>query len=350
MLIICPKCLTQYKIADENASFKGKKCHCSACGCYFEQEDVGELKQEEKKVKTPADQTMEIFETPQKEDKPFLKDEHEPISLSLFNEPLKDDKEPKFTSNPFDYVPEEFKPVQSKKTSLTSLFLWLGLGVGICYFAYLQKDYLLNFMNETIETKLETNTTQHKEKKSIEPVVQPVKPALLDQKSVQNVEVEKLNALPVEEKVVEVEQHSLALNENIQPEIQSEAHQPVAQEITETQELSSVVMEEPVQELSAGGTAPLEALKVQNISYEVGVNEVGIERLLIKGVISNTSIYHRELPLTKAVIYDATDRVVARKRIIYLEKVIDGNSEVSFETSVVPAPQSVSKVEVNFDE
>lgn len=351
MLIICPKCFTQYQISDENASLKGKKCHCSACGCYFEQEDFVELKPETKIVKTSADSAMEIFEYPKKEEKTFLDEPHEPISLSLFNEPLKEEKEPKFTTNPFDYVPEEFKPVPPKKTSLISLFFWLGLGVGICYFAYLQKDYLLNFMNKTIETKFETTNAVVTEKKSIMPAVKKVAPAMLDQQSIQQVTVEKLNELPQTENASLPVQQEASLetkNDDSLPIIENEpVIQPMNNMPSETQ--STTVNQE--QNLpSSDATAPLEALQIQNISYEIGVNEVGIERLLIKGVVVNTSIYHRELPLTKAVIYDLTDRVVARKRIVYLEKVIDGNSEISFETSVVPAPQSVSKIEVNFDE
>ena len=47
MLIICPKCFTQYQILDEDTSLKGKKCHCSACGCYFDlADDVIELTQQ----------------------------------------------------------------------------------------------------------------------------------------------------------------------------------------------------------------------------------------------------------------------------------------------------------------
>lgn len=397
MLIICPKCFTQYKIPDESASLVGKKCHCSACGCYFEhKDDVVELKQEEiKKERTVLEKTMDIFDVPEKEEKMFFDEPHEPISLSLFNEPLKEMKEPKFTKDPFDYVPEEFKPVQPKKTSLISLVLWLGIGFGICYAAYSQKDFLLQVMNQTIEKAFGSNEkTFQKEKKSIEPVVQKMEPARLDEKSVQQVVSETLPQLKKEEKespVVDKKemlsssgeinerpflpikegnekmvdfQEKVSLSEEVdgikemtplseQQELQANTL-PVINPPLQSNEGSSQMpvdgVQEGINEIQNGQIAPISALEVQNVSYEIGMNEVGTRRLLIKGVIVNTSVYQGRLPLTKAVVYDYSDRVVARKRIHYLEKVIDGNSELSFETQVVPAPANVSKIEVNFDE
>ena len=61
MLIICPKCFTQYQILDKDISLKGKKCHCSACGCYFDQEeDVVELTPSQNE-KSTLEKTMDIF-------------------------------------------------------------------------------------------------------------------------------------------------------------------------------------------------------------------------------------------------------------------------------------------------
>ena len=152
MLIICPKCFTQYQILDKDISLKGKKCHCSACGCYFDhEEDIVELTSS-KNEKSMLDQTMDIFDIPnKKEEKTFLDEPHEPISLSLFNDPIEEMKEPKFSKDPFNFVPEEFKPVKSKKTTFVSLVVWLGIGFGICYAAYSQKDFLVQFMNQSIE-------------------------------------------------------------------------------------------------------------------------------------------------------------------------------------------------------
>lgn len=356
MLIICPKCFTQYQILDEDTSLKGKKCHCSACGCYFDlADDVIELTSSHQK-RDEVEKTMDVFSSVDKEPSSSLKDSYEPISLSLFNEPIKDEKEPKFEKSPFDYVPEEFKPVQSKKTPLLSLLIWLLLGAGICYAAYMQKDYLLNFMNKTIEKKFEISAAEpEKTKESISLKVEKMQPAELDAKAVQKVAIEDLNQIPLKEIQIENDLKPIDMAESLSSALPIEnniTEEPINQETVLKEESSEKIEPVAVQEeiQSQPQTPQVDALEVQNISYEIGLNEVGMERLLIKGVIVNTSLYQQKLPLTKAVIYDYSDRVVARKRIVYLEKVIDGNSEISFETSVVPAPKSVSKIEVNFDE
>ena len=379
MLIICPKCFTQYQILDKDISLKGKKCHCSACGCYFDQEeDVVELTPSQNE-KSTLEKTMDIFDIPEKkEEKTFLDEPHEPISLSLFNDPIEEMKEPKFSQDPFNFVPEEFKPVKSKKTTIVSLVVWLGIGFGICYAAYSQKDFLVQFMNQSIEKAFGSNKQIEKDQKieseskkiaSVTPLdfgiqIEDKEPLnLKNSKEEINSQKETIESIPsvvptpiVDEPKNELNfpQEEISLpekesenvldeqvnEENIQLESASEIEQVVPN--LENQE---VKVEDSINEF-----APKEALKVQNISYEIGVNEVGTSRLLIKGVIVNTSVYQGQLPLTKAVVYDYSDRVVARKRIYYLEKVIDGNSELSFEAQVVPAPESVSKVEVNFDE
>ncbi|MBO7244887.1 MAG: hypothetical protein J6V53_06390 [Alphaproteobacteria bacterium] len=379
MLIICPKCFTQYQIPSENGSLKGKKCHCSACGCYFEhEEEVLELTPK-KEEKTALEKTMDIFDISEKKEEPVFKEEaYEPISLSLFNEPLNDKKEPKFSQSPFEYVPEEFKPVSSKKTPLLSLMIWLGVAAGICYAAYLQKDYLLNFMNKTIEKQFERTAAQPvKTKESITAVVPKMEPATLDASAVQPVVLNDLKELPVQNESAQEPQKTIGQAEIVTTVSEETVHvngveevvnqKQVGDDLKEVNNLTQLAVQENNIEVNAEQNtvvdelknmqpqnempvASVDALTVQNISYEIGLNEVGMERLLIRGVIANTSVYQQKLPLTKAVVYDFSDRVVARKRIVYLEKVIDGNSEIAFETSVVPSPKSVSKIEVNFDE
>ena len=216
MLIICPKCFTQYQILDEDTSLKGKKCHCSACGCYFDlADDVIELTSSHQK-RDEVEKTMDVFSSVDKEPSSFLKDSYEPISLSLFNEPIKDEKEPKFEKSPFDYVPEEFKPVQSKKTPLLSLLIWLLLGAGICYAAYMQKDYLLNFMNKTIEKKFEISAAEpEKTKESISLKVEKMQPAELDAKAVQKVAIEDLNQIPLKEIQIENDLKPIDMAESV---------------------------------------------------------------------------------------------------------------------------------------
>lgn len=379
MLIICPKCFTQYQILDKDISLKGKKCHCSACGCYFDQEeDVVELMPSQNE-KSTLEKTMDIFDIPEKkEEKTFLDEPHEPISLSLFNDPIEEMKEPKFSQDPFNFVPEEFKPVKSKKTTIVSLVVWLGIGFGICYAAYSQKDFLVQFMNQSIEKAFGSNKQIEKDQKieseskkiaSVTPLdfgiqIEDKEPLNLEtSKEEINSQKETVESIPSvvptpivdepknelnfpqEEISLSEKESEIVLDEQVNEEnIQLEAFSEIEQ-VVPNLENQEVKVEDAINEF-----APKEALKVQNISYEIGVNEVGTSRLLIKGVIVNTSVYQGQLPLTKAVVYDYSDRVVARKRIYYLEKVIDGNSELAFEAQVVPAPESVSKVEVNFDE
>ena len=91
-------------------------------------------------------------------------------------------------------------------------------------------------------------------------------------------------------------------------------------------------------------------LKIQDIAYEISQNEAGVMRLLIKGNVANTELTKVVIPQLKAVVYDQNDTPVARKRIILSQPEIDGNSVQSFFSSVVPAPEQVSHVEVVFDE
>ncbi len=384
MLIICPKCFTQYQILDKDISLKGKKCHCSACGCYFDhEEDVVELTPSQNE-KSTLEKTMDIFDIPEKkEEKTFLDEPHEPISLSLFNDPIEETKEPKFSQDPFNFVPEEFKPVKSKKTTFVSLVVWLGIGFGICYAAYSQKDFLVQFMNQSIEKAFGSNEKNEADQKSelVSKKIASVTPSDLgiqiEDKQPLNLETteekmelkkESIEAIPavvptpvVEEaksdltfsqeeiSLQEKENESVLVEQASEENIQLESA-PIIEKEIEQQVIQNLENQEVKADVASSEFAPKEALKVQNISYEIGVNEVGTSRLLIKGVIVNTSVYQGQLPLTKAVVYDYSDRVVARKRIYYLEKVIDGNSELAFEAQVVPAPESVSKIEVNFDE
>ncbi len=91
-------------------------------------------------------------------------------------------------------------------------------------------------------------------------------------------------------------------------------------------------------------------LKIQDISYVIAPNEAGVMRLMIKGEIANTELESVVIPEVKAVVYNAEDMVVARKRIILSQPQIEGNSVQPFFSSVVPAPAQVSRVEVVFDE
>ena len=151
------------------------------------------------------------------------------------------------------------------------------------------------------------------------------------------------------------------INTNTNPEIQSTqpANESGTQEAIPAENLVQVVREQavvppsfaPLAERATPSVAEIaNILKIQNISYSVAPNEAGTMRLLIKGEIANTELTTLVIPEIKAVVYDENDMVVARKRIIVSQPQIEGNSVQPFFSSVVPAPQQVSRVEVVFDE
>ena len=325
MLIVCPKCFAKYIVSDDKILSEGQKCHCSACGNYFERQEVKIPRVEKKPEVKPEIKIQPIAEVESghiKEEEPaqFLQDETPP---ALFTEPLNSPDEIFSDKGNLDLVPEEFKPVAEKKSSFFSTILWLCVAGGICFAAYQQKDYLLQQIDSLIVEKLDQKTGASVDKKQEQPV---------EKKEV----VVPVVVTPVNEVVSTVNEVSAPVNEIVLPQeekVQVESIQPL---------VSEPVLDDVVDFK--------QALSVQNVSYEIGLNEVGMNRVLIRGLVVNTSLKPFSLPETKAVLYDETDKVVARKRVVFNEKIVDGNSEVFFETTVVPAPASVSKIEVVFDE
>ena len=315
MFIVCPKCFTKYLISDEIQVLETQKCHCSACGHYFEQKAMNE---DELKKDTPIFVADEKKETSKEMvEKDALTMLNESLPTALFTEPLvSDDKPKKQAEDLLSVVPEEFKPVENKKTSLLSTLLWLSIGAGICFFAYMQKDYLINSIDTVILSQLDKTKAKKEVKKD---------PFWVEKKV-------EIPAKPLEEKFLPIEQEEIVL--------------------TPAEELSVVDQVEPVAQAAEVDDVQncLSSMTVQNVGYEIGANEVGVDRLLIRGAVVNTSLKACPLVETKAVIYDDEDNIVARKRIVFNEKVVEGNSEILFETAVVPSPKSVSKIEVVFDE
>lgn len=314
MLIVCPKCLTKYLVSDEITGVKVQKCHCSACGFYFEQKmQDAPLKEGQSSILKAETKTISA-NLPDKDETNHPNQEIEVTKImeddivpSLFLEPLNSDEKKEKKQTPV--VPEEFKPVESKKSSFIGTLFWLSVGAGICFFAYLQKDYFLD--------KIDTLVIEQLDKSKKNDLVMPkIKPSVLEQGA------------------------------TVYAPIKS-AYNGIDEPINQPTVSVSVEAEKELTDEKVDYAA---ALNIQNVSYELGVNEVGMNRLLIKGAVLNTTLRTLKLPETKAVIYDNEDNIVARKRITFTEKDIQGNSEVLFETAVVPAPKSVSKIEVVFDE
>ncbi len=320
MFIVCPKCFTKYLVSDEIQVKNLQKCHCSACGHYFEQIlDNGAVQEvvSPKNVPHLTTQAVMIDEAKQvQEQKEALDALNESLPTAIFTEPLiLDEKEKKSETDLLSVVPEEFKPVENKKTSFISMLLWLAIGAGICFFAYHQKDYFIDSIDSLVLSQLDKSKIQKQVEKETK-TTQVMMPIVGQKNDFLPMKQEQVSLTPAEKLPVDIvvpaEQEIEVLPDNIENCIKS--------------------------------------LQVQNIGYELGVNEVGMNRLLIKGMVVNTSLKLCPIPETKAVIYDDEDNIVARKRILFNEKNIAGNSELLFETAVVPSPKSVSKIEVVFDE
>ena len=315
MFIVCPKCFTKYLISDEIQVLETQKCHCSACGHYFEQKAMKE--DDVKKVMTAAVVEEKQETSREAVEKDALTMLNESLPTALFSEPLvSDDKPEKQEEALLSVVPEEFKPVENKKTSLLSTLLWLSIGAGICFFAYMQKDYLINSIDTIILSQLDKTKVKKEVKKD---------PFWIEKKV-------EIPVKQMEEKFLPIEQEEIVLTPTEQL--------PVVDQV------EPVVVSNEVEDVKNC----LSSMVFQNIGYEIGTNEVGVERLLIRGAVVNTSLKACPLVETKAVIYDDEDNIVARKKVVFNEKVVEGNSEILFETAVVPSPKSVSKIEVVFDE
>lgn len=314
MFIVCPKCFTKYLISDEIKVLETQKCHCSACGHYFEQKAMKEV--EVKKAPSLADEQKQEILKENAENEALTK-LNESLPTALFTEPLnRDEKSEKKEDDLLSVVPEEFKPVENKKSSLFGTLLWLSIGAGICFFAYLQKDYLIDSIDTVILSQLDKTKVKKEAKKD---------PFWVEKKVEIPVQMPEEKFLPIEtQEVVLTPAEQLPVVDVVEP----------------------VVGENEVQDVKSC----LSSLVVQNVGYEIGLNEVGVERLLIRGAVVNTSLKACPLLETKAVIYDDEDNIVARKRVVFNEKTVNGNAEILFETAVVPSPKSVSKIEVVFDE
>lgn len=316
MFIVCPKCFTKYLVSDDLQVQNLQKCHCSACGHYFE--PLLEDKPIQKKESLKNQEEIAVEAKQLQEQEAALDALNESLPTAIFSEPLNiDGKEKKTKDVLSEVVPEEFKPVENKKTSFLSMLLWLSIGAGICFFAYHQKDYLFESIDTFVLSQLD-KTTEKKvlSKEKTKNVTSPY-PIVMQKDAFLPIQKEDVVLTPAEKLSVDV-----AVPENANPT-------PVDIDVSKTCK---------------------EALQVQNVGYELGVNEVGMNRLLIKGMVVNTSLSICQIPETKAVIYDDEDNIVARKRVVFNTKDISSNSEVLFETSVVPSPKSVSKIEVVFDE
>ncbi len=202
MLIVCPKCFTQYVVPDEINLKRGQKFHCSACQNYFvlPQTDMYAADEEMDEIPTvsavmqaatqPEEPVMGTqLPAPTAEQKPtdmpvqtMPLDSAMPIvseaptvepqvtEAAFIDSEVMNDSEPRFveplsllaneTPNPsdrLDSIPEEFKPVasQKKKTSFGAMIFHLLVATAICTTAYVQKDNIVKQIDTFIVTYLD---------------------------------------------------------------------------------------------------------------------------------------------------------------------------------------------------
>lgn len=193
MLVICPKCFTQYVVSDEIKLPEGQKFHCSACQNYFlldagrqnaflsgneDETDIiptvsAVMNQQNGNVITnsvvPSGVEKEIISSKQQVVAQNNTVDMKTSDISLIQSPA----EPKFTeplsllsqevpqtTDRLDSIPEAFKPVipEKKKTSVLSVLFWLCVAGGICYGAYLQKDFLIAQVDEFVLGSLDKDS------------------------------------------------------------------------------------------------------------------------------------------------------------------------------------------------
>ncbi len=193
MLVICPKCFTQYVVSDEIKLPEGQKFHCSACQNYFlldagrqnaflsgneDETDIiptvsAVMNQQNGNVITnsvvPSGVEKEIISSKQQVVAQNNTVDMHTSDISLIQSPA----EPKFTeplsllsqevpqtTDRLDSIPEAFKPVipEKKKTSVLSVLFWLCVAGGICYGAYLQKDFLIAQVDEFVLGSLDKDS------------------------------------------------------------------------------------------------------------------------------------------------------------------------------------------------
>ena len=187
MLVVCPKCFTQYVISNEIKVPEGQKFHCSACGNYFtlkserqtgfygdetalEDEEIptvsavmNETDEKNTEVSVP---TNTMPETSESESQIAIKNESnrtentEPAFSDTDSLALLANETPQ-ASDRLDTLPEAFKPVETKKkkTSALGAIFCLFFAGAICYgTVYVLKQYpLMELTEEFIASKLDKN-------------------------------------------------------------------------------------------------------------------------------------------------------------------------------------------------
>ncbi len=314
MLIICPKCFAQYDVSGLSDTQKNQEYHCSNCNHYFVAEPQEYLSESDSAAPVS---TIMVAPT----EKPLK------MPRCLEDAPR---TEPVALQPDLGYIPEEFKPVpvpKKKKSSVLVVFVYLMILAALGYAGYVHRDLIWNqFKGVWVGNGLPTLEAPA-------PVVVPDNAPLPPEPAPEKPEAQPIAVEMVVEPVNPV---ALAVAERLS----------VAVAEPKAVAVQTVAPQTPTVDM----TALKEILKIQDVSFTLGLNAEGVNQLLIEGNLVNTDLAPIDTPDLTAVVYDRQDMVVARKRIVPSQKTLAGNTKEPFYTGIIPAPESVGRVEVNFEE
>ncbi len=344
MLIICPKCFAQYNVPYLADSKKNQEYHCTNCNHYFvadPQEDVPDSDS-----MTTVSRVVSLSAA-----YPETTGQTVPLKMpSCLEEPVR--QEPRALNPDLGYIPEEFKPVpvpKKKKSSVLIVFAYLAIIGAVGYVCYVHRDLIWEqfkgVWSDTGLPSLDTAVVVPVDKPMVELAAEQPASAEIQPSVLEDVQAEPQPVAPVQP---ETKPTPVAAARPVNPVALAMAER-LAIAVAEPTHVTPTVA--PVPAVQTLDMATLkDVLKIEDISYQLGPNADGVNQLLIQGNLVNTDLAVVQSPDLMAVVYDKQDMVVARKHIVPSQKTIEGNTKEQFHTSVIPAPENVGRIEVNFEE
>jgi len=90
-----------------------------------------------------------------------------------------------------------------------------------------------------------------------------------------------------------------------------------------------------------------EGLDIQNVK-SVRKDEKGIDILLVRGVVANTSKEERKVPLIKVVLYDSTEKEVEKTIVTPLKNILKAGAKIRFSAKLKKPSSLARRMEVTF--
>ena len=356
MFIICPKCSAKYKIPEGIQLESGQKLKCSACDFVF-------LKGEEAPL--TLDNTVPQSESP---------------AAGVFSEPLHSADELKTT--PADSLPEAFKPVDTpkKKKGVGLVFLYLIFVAALCALGWMYRDSLKPSMQTAFpsltldETKIPPKVRQNAlpvRPKKVKPVNQPT----IQVEDLAKAEPVKSTPKKAPEKMPKkpVEKPAAVVAKAPVPEPPTPQEKPIMAEVKEPVAEAEIVLPEPalnaqpipvmpdpiivpepevvplfevIEEPLPAATAA--ELSVNAITFRIEPTEEGIDQVLIEGQIQNTALQKKSVPVLTVLAVNKDGQILAQKKVHTAGDSLDAGAQISFYTSMIPAPADLDHIEVQF--